>query len=539
MKHIFTFTIVILFSLHSFSQKLKVSFGEILPSPYSSRILDAGMLGDKLLVITAEKNYKMIKFYNPTTMKLVTSKVFQQNSCKGINDCIDNDFSYRRTLYSKDHAIMIFNSYEKNSKQNILFAQKVKKDGSFDGKLVILDKIDADSRRNSGNFLIWQSADSSKFMIIQNPPFDRYQGEKFNFKVYNNNLENLSNFGASLPYKDEDVTISDYYLGNDGTIYLLVRVFKADKERGQDRSFYTILSTNGTTGSFAEFQVKLPDRDIETIALRLDDKNKKVICAGLYSDITKGYTGKKVDGLFFLKVDIAKNAIESSGYQKIDNAVLAAILNVSEKKIDKKGKAGAESKNFEIRDILTHSDGSSTLITEYRLLIVTTTTTTSSNGTTTTTTTYHYYRKNIFVIRISPDGSILSFTDIPKYQKSTNDDGKFLSFLLTQKDDKIIMIYNDNPENMSPSVKTIKDVKIMPHVSKASVVAVELNKDGTYSKQVVYTVPEKKVAMLPEKGIMIGNGKYIVPIEKAPGKMTCGCVIMFSKLKSGLMKVEL
>lgn len=538
MKKIAFILFAVLLTCNGFSQRLKVNFGELLPASYRSNILDAGILGDKLLVIANDKDFKLIKFYNPSTMKLVTSKVIQQKNCKGINDCIDNDFGYVKTFFSKDNAIMIFNSFEKSTKQNILFAQKVKSDGSFDGKLVIIDKISADSRRNAGSFMVWPSNDSTKFMIIQNPPYDKYAGEKFNFKVYNTNLENLSNFGASLPYKDEDVSVSDYYLGNDGTIYMLVRVFKADKEKGQDRSFYTILSTNGKTGTFSEFQVKLPDRDIETIALRLDDKNNKIICAGLYSDITKGYTGKKVDGLFFLKVDIAKNTIESSGYQKIDNSVLASILDVDESKIEKKGRAAGESKNFEIRDILSHSDGTSTLITEYRLLIVRTTTTTSSNGTTSTTTTYNYYRKNIFVVRIAADGSVLSFTDIPKNQRSTNDGGKFLSFMLLQKDDRIMMIYNDSPENLSPSVKSIKDVKLMPRVNKAMVVAVELNKDGTYSKQEVYNVPEKKMVMLPERGIRISNGKYIVPIEKAPGKAMCGC-LLFAKLKTGIMKLEM
>jgi len=528
-----------LFALNSFSQNLNVNFGELFPTSKYADIIDAGVLGDKLIVIVSEKDYKIMKFYDPSTMKLITSKVIQQKSCMGINNCIDNDFHYIKTIFSKDNAIMIFNSYEKTSKQHILFAQKFDKHGDFDGKLVIIDKISSESRRNAGSFMVWPSNDSTKFMVIQNPPYEKYQGEQFNFKVYNMKLENLSNFGASLPYKDKDVSVSDYYLGNDGKIYLLVNILKEEKEKGQDRSFYSILSTDGKSPSFSEFLIRLPDKDIETIALRLDDKNNKIICSGLYCDITKGYTGKTVDGIFYLKVDINKNEIEASSYKKIDPSVLAAILDIKESKVEKKSRSAEQSKYFEIKDIISRNDGSASIITEYRLLVVTTTRTTNSNGTTTTTTTYRYYRKNIFVINVGADGSILSFTDIPKNQQSVNDGGKFLSFLLFQKDDRIIMIYNDHPENMDPNVKSIKDVETLGSVRKSVVVAVELNKDGSYSKQKVYDVALKKIAMLPEKGIKISNGKYIIPIEKAPGAVSCGCITMFSKIKSGIMKIEM
>ena len=529
----------LLFSLTLSSQNLKVNFGELFPTHRSANILNAGVLGDKLIVVVSEKDYILMKFYDSSSMKLITSKVIQQKNCKGIKDCIDDDFDYLMTMFSKENMIMFFNSYEKTSKQNVLFAQKFDKQGNFDGKLVIIDKIAAESRRNSGSFMLWQSNDSSKFIVIQNPPYEKYQGEQFNFKVYNTKLDNLSNFGASLPYKDKDVYVSDFRLGNDGKIYLLVNITKEDKERGEDRSFYSILSTDGKSPSFSEFQIKLPEKDIESIALRLDDKNNKIICAGLYSDISKGYTGKTVDGLFYLKVDIEMNAVEATSFKKIDASVMAAILDIKESKVQKKSRAASASKNFEIMDIIPKKDGSSTMITEYRRLVITTTTTTNSSGQTTTTTTYHYYRKNIFVINIGADGSILSFTDIPKDQQSVNDGGKFLSFMLFQKDDKIILVYIDHPENLSPSVKSIKDAKMMSRVGKSVVVAVELNKDGSYTKQKVYDIAEKKTALIPERAIKISNGKYIIPIEKVPSSISCSCITMFSKLKAGIMKIEM
>jgi hypothetical protein len=523
------------------AQNLKVSFGQLLPSNRRSEMLDAGLVGDKMFVIESEKKTISIKFYNASNLKYLSSKVIQQNNCKGAKDCITNDFGYEKTIFMKDNILMFFSSYERSSKQNTLLVQKIDAKGNFEGKFTIIDKIASDSRRNAGTFKTWQSKDSTKFLVIQVPPYEKYDNEKFGFKVYNSNLDNLSNFSISLPYKDKNVTVTDYYLGNDGTIYMLVHVEKEkdQKEKGQDLSFYSILTLKGKDGALSEYDLKLPNKDIETIALRLDDKTDDVICSGLYSDITKGYTGSKIDGLFYLRVNVAKKEIDATGFKSIDNSVLAEILNVKEEKINKKAKAASASKNFEIMDILPMKDGTTKLITEYRQLIIVQSTTCDSKGNCHTTYTYHYYRKNIFVISIDKDGTILTFTDIPKYQHTVNDGGRFSSFLLCQKDDRIYFVFNDNPINLSVTVKTIKDVKIMSRVGKACVVAVQLNKDGSYTKQKVYDVSDKKIAMMPESAVKIGDGQYIIPIQQAPKGFSCACIAIFSKLKTGIAKIVL
>ncbi len=526
--------IIILLALtigNSHAQKLKVSFGELLPSKKGTKMLDAGIVGDKLFVVESCLWNVSIKFYSTSNYKLLSTKIIRQKTCaKGVKDCINNDFSYEKTIFLKDQVIMLFSSFERKLKQYTLFAQKINNDGSFDGKLTIIDKIDSKNRNNAGSFLTWQSKDSSKFMIIQNPPFEKYKGEKFAFKVYDSKLENLSNYSIALPYKDKNVSISDYFLGNDGTIYMLVDIIKEDKERGQDRSFYSILSLKGKDGELSEFDLKLTGKDIENAALRLDEDNNKVICSGLYSDISSGYTGKKIDGLFFLNIDMIKKEIVSKGFKSIENSVIAAILDISEKKVEKKSNASSASKYFEIMDVIPLSDGSNRIITEYRQLKVVSSRTCDANGKNCRiTTTNHYYRKNIFVITLDKDGTITSFTDIPKYQHSVEDNGMFSSFLLVKKDDRTFFIYNDNPMNLN--VKSIKDMKQMNNVNKACVVAVELNKDGSYTKEKIYDVAEKKNVMLLESGIEISKGQYIVSVMQARR--------MFSKLKMGIAKVSL
>jgi hypothetical protein len=418
-----------------------------------------------------------------------------------------------------------------------LYAQKINTSGKFDGKLQLIDEIDAKSRSNSGSFMIWPSEDSSKFVIIDNPPFEKYNGEKFGFKIYDGNLTNTFNFSASLPYKDKNLSLLDYYIGNDSKIHLLsvIELDRKQKKAGKASRFYSMFTINPTDKSVSEYKIDLPSRSIEDASIKLDNKNNKFICCGFYSDLKpNAKEGKDIDGFYYLRVDIATKKVDAQGTRKIDKEMIGQLIN--KKKV--KEQQGI-SKSFDIQEIEPLSDGSTILIAENRRDIVSTHTTCNANGGCTTTTNYYYYRDNIFVINIAPDGSVKSLIDIPKRQVSANDGGKFLSFFTFRKNDRLIFIYNDNPINLTTKIKTIKDVKTMSNTAGAVAVAAEINKDGSYSKIKLMNNAYKKLALMPESAIKIGDGQYICPTMVPPASCSLACFGMFSKTKLGIAKIEL
>ncbi len=438
------------------------------------------------------------------------------------------------TLFMKDNIIAIFDTYENKQNQHQLYAQKIEKDGNFNGKLVLIDKIESEKKSNSGIFLIWPSEDNSKFLVINNPPFEKYQDEIFNFKVYDSELNNISNIGTSLPYKDKNVSIIDYYLGNDGAIYMLtcIELEKEQREKGQSPYFYSILLINPKTAELSEFKIELSSKNIEEVSFRIDNKNNKLICAGFYSNLKPTeYTGKDIDGFFFLRIDALSKEIEAKGFKEIDKNMVAELS----KKKKAEGDKGV-SKSFEIVDVVNKSDGSITLISEYQNDYVVYSTTTSSNGVTTTKRTDYYDRNNIFVINVNPDGKVLSLIDIPKKQNTVNDKAMFSSFLLFENADRLFLFYNDHPDNLKSDIKTIKDVTKMPSIRKACLVAVEINKDGSYTKSKIYDNYTNKMAVLPAKSIKIGDSQYVAPIIQLPS--SCSCITMFSGIKKGLIRFK-
>ena len=538
MKKIYVILVLFFLSFLSFGQNFNVSYSQMTPNSYFTTIESAGKIGNSIYQIKRDKKGLYLDIYDASKMNLISSKLFKARSCE-TSDCIDKHFDYVKTSFMKDAILMFFETYDRKADERILFAQKVDLKGNFEGKLVQIDKIDT-KKRSEGSFNVWQSEDSTKIMVINNPPFEKYNNEKFGFKIYSSNLKNLYNLGITLPYKDKNVSVIDFYLGNDNKIYMLTRVNleKDKKVKGQAPFFFSILTVNAETNALSEFKVNLPSKNIEDIVLRLDKSSKFVTCAGFYSDLKpREYVGNDIDGFFYMTIDAATQQITTKGTKAIDKNMVAELMDI---KNSKKIKADQGiSNDFEIRNIKKRSDGTTTLIAEYRKVVVTTYTTCSQNGGCSTHTSYTFYRENVFVVNLATDGSVMSFIDIPKKQITVNDGGMFSSFLTYEKGDNLYLIYNDNPENLDANIRIYKDTKPMPRINKACLVAVGINSDGSYTKTKIHDNYTKKMISMPESGMKVGDGEYIIPAQEPLGACVCACTIMFKKILKGFIKITM
>lgn len=520
------------------SQDFKLTFSEFTPSSIFTKVLNTGRIGNTVYEIQANDRKKRnvsMQIYNAADLQKVNVRTIKDNTCEGKPDCIDRHFDYLRTLFLKNNILTFFDTYEKSGDEHLLFAQKINKQGEFEGKFLSVDVIKAKSRSNDGSFVIVPSADSNSFLIVNNPSFDKYQGEKFGFKIYDGALNNLSNFELSLPYKDKNLSLIDFALSNDGKIYMLANIDleKSDRKRGQAPDYYILYAVDSKDKSIVEYKINLNAKNIEDVAFRISKDNKKISCAGFYSDLKPNeYTGNDIDGFYFLTIDCASQKIENVGFKTIDRTMAAELMGRRKAK-DTKG----ISKTFDIMHMLTRKDGSVSVIAENRWYSVVTTRTCTQSGCTYTTT-YHYYRMGIFVINIGKDGSVESLINIPKKQHTTNDEGIMSSFMAFEKDDRLFLIYNDHPENLSPNIRTQKDVKYMPSVNKSILVAVEVNKDGSYTKRELLKNKTKKLISLPEQGFRVHEGEYVL-ITYSPPPLMCLCLMPFMKAKLGLMKINL
>ncbi len=396
---------------------------------------------------------------------------------------------------------------KKQLKNRLLLAQAFDLEGQFVGELTVIDNIPASKSSNSGSFMIEQSNDKKKFLVIQNPKYEKNSEEEFIFKVYDKDLKNLSNSSIELPYKDKKTSVINYYLSNTGDVYMLLNISleKDERKKGEDKRLYSILTVKSSSdNSIIEYKVQLPQKQVSSIDLQINDIDKSIACAGFYSEL--GSIRKDVDGVFYLNIDMKTNKIITQSYHKFDRDL---VLRLSRKKEGKKIKESVGiSNSYSIQDFVKLPDGSAYVIAEDNYTVQTTRC--NQNGVCVTTTTY--YSLNILAIKISKTGEIQSITDIPKYQVARS--STYQSYLLMQKANDVYIVYNDNPKNNTTNISKFSDLRTFGYEMNGALTMVKLLPDGKYSKMELFSNKTKKLATQVRFGFKIDEGSYIAPLKQ-------------------------
>lgn len=451
---------------------------------------------------------------------------------------IDKDYSFEQYIILRNKTFVAVSKYDKGSDLNSFFVQEITDEGKLTGSLKKLADISSKSKRNSGGFDVYESKDSNKILLVTNPPYEKYNKEKFGFKIFDENLKQLNNLEITLPYMDKYFSVDKYELSKDGNIYALVSIElpKKEKEKGEAGYYYEIIAIdpNGS-GKVTEYEVKLPKKYITDISFR--QEGKAIICAGFYDNIeTKGISHDEINGIFYIRINKETKAIEANGLKDLDKKFIADLTSAR-----KANKGRGISSSFELKNLFQKEDGGSILVSEnsYDYQV------TTCDGKGHCHTDHHYVRNNIIVINIDPNGSIKWYVNIPKFQHTINDGGMYSSYMvstankdnmLTAIKNKIYFVYNDNPINLDPTkVKTAEDIRPMKSVKKTTATLVTLSENGTFEKKAVFSNKENKIILLPDYFRKTGNGELIVP---AINRGIYCCFIPFKKGKYKLARFE-
>lgn len=436
---------------------------------------------------------------------------------KGDN-VISRDYVFNKMLFLKDKVYVCVTQFNKSSKENVLYMEEFNFSGELVGGLKKVGVIPGKSKSNSGWFDIIESKDSTKFLMVNVPPFEKYSGEKFSFQVLDENLNQLDDAQVSLPnnFKYFIVPSDGISLSNDGIVYMLAKNIeqKGDKTKGEAGYFYQLLAINPQgSGDVTTYDLKLPEKAITDISYSVED-TASIICSGFYGNVKNSkYSTGEIDGIFYFRINKSTKQIESTGLKALDHDFIADIT--SQKNADK-GKG--ISNNFELTNFIRRSDGGSMLVSEYRYTYVVTTVQSDGHGGMYTVDQYHYVRNNILVVNINPDGSIKWYTNIPKQQHTVDDGGVYSSFVLGTHGNKMYFVYNDNTANMQPGAEE-HHMKTMTNPSKSTAVVVELSESGQFSKSGLFNSKDNKAVIEPEEALKINDGEFILPAVS--GKTSC------------------
>ena len=333
-----------------------------------------------------------------------------------------------------------FNNQAK--KKNYLFAQTVNKKTLRPSRK--LQKISEVSTRNlyqEGGFRHDLSKDTSKILLYSSLPKKKRQPERFSLQVFDNQLTPLWEKEVQLPFNDENFSVQEYKIDNEGNVYMLGIIYEGGKKRKSTYQ-YVVLAYRDNGSAVEEYKVNLNKKFITDLTFRVDNKGD-LIFSGFYSD----QGTYSVKGTYFFRLNPVTKEIYNKNLKAFDFKFLTEYL--SDNKVEKAKKSAKKGKSpelyrYALDDLILRSDGGAVLVAEQYYVERRNNNNYYNNGfggiggignigfrnrsafnNNLYVDEYEYYYNDIIVVNIQPNGEIEWTARIPKQQTTSNDGGYF------------------------------------------------------------------------------------------------------------------
>jgi hypothetical protein len=323
----------------------------------------------------------------------------------------------------------------------------------------------------------------------------------------------------SLEYREKLFELEDFDIDNNGTVRLEVSIYKDKKRKarqGKPNYEYHFFVFANKGNDLKEHTVTLGDKFITDMKFSCRP-NGDIACVGFYSDSHSIFNSNNtIAGAFYITIDPESDNIKLENYKAFDEEFLSYFMSVSA------AEKGKEVKNIVLRDLHFLNNGSAILLAEeyseiemqlttsftsyqyYETYYVKTTTTTSSSWT-------NYHCDNIVALRINPEGVIEWTIVITKKQHTSADEGMYSSFATAYVGDKIYLIYNDNPKNLTAAPG---DVYGFAKNKNAVVVCAEIDYNGNITKTDLFSAREAGILTCPPSCRQVSDNMMKVYGEK-------------------------
>ncbi len=495
MKKVLVFFVVFigLFSINVIGQESSVQWSElervngnvisILPGKgkdfYSLRWTGGNLLGA----------YKLVKHVN--CKSVISGKIM----LKALNGMAN--FEDVRVVGNK---LIVFLS-DRFEGENRFYMQEYDESLEPLGNAKQLVSYELEKGRDRGFFQVITSRDNQFLGVIYEIPGRKGERDRYGFKIFDNQMNEISDGDYKLPYNAELSRIDQHYLSNTGDYFISVTEFSQPEER---KVFRTPLNYKAmhilhiTDEGLDDFVVNMAGRRVEAMTMNSDNQRVFTL-TGIYGD--EGSVG--VSGLFYLRVDFDKQQVIDEGFEKFGKDFITQDWSEREKekaeKKEQKGRGEPQLYNYVMRQTEVLVDGSLIGSLEQYYVVVSTYTDPRTGA---TRTTYTYYYNDIVAFKIRPEGGFEWLKKINKYQVSTNDGGPYSSYARYVNNGKLCFIFNDSDRNFDELGNYTGDNRTFPanfgrRRNVVSLVEVDL-KSGDVSRKTLFEKGEYNAVVIPK-----------------------------------------
>jgi hypothetical protein len=428
----------LLVSFFSFSQNMDIAWGP--ERDFRRASVDLGFVGkvkDHFYTLRREDKVMYLAKNRVKDMTQVWEKPIKWNEGRK-NTSSDDNLTFKSFRMFKGNFVFYFEDYSRKDDIQRVYAQKIDFEGVAVDPLIELGSRVKERKNRDGSFLLVYSPDSTNFMLVTNPAYEKYSAEKFKFDVFSQKLEKAHSLELTLPFKDKNFAPQMILLDRSKMIHMLARIDVEKKERKDDEAshHYEIVTINPKDKNSAkEFEVSLDNKFVHDVDIMLDKKDN-LKCFGFYGDLgSRGRAKGGIKGVFYFGLNAGKAgsvSVKELGADLVENIAGRRSAN------RKRGISSA----FGVKYFLEKEDGGVMILAEDAF--VREVTTCSQNGGCTTT--YYYNYQSVLGVNIDPKGNIVWYAHVPKKQEIANDD-RYGSFHAMYVKGKTYLIYNDHAKN--------------------------------------------------------------------------------------------
>ena len=405
---------------------------------------------------------------------------------------LDKVLSFKGKLY------MFTNRYDKDSKSTIYMCSPIDiVTLKASGKLITLGSFEAVSKNNQSTVQYELSSDSSKLIMFGLSPFSKKENEKYYMGVYDENMTKLWDKTVELPYKDKYVTVLDDLVTNDGKVGVIIKHYDQEvnresiKENGERVPAYKtklLLYEKNAVKPF-EYILNIDNKFVHNVQIT-DDKATTMNLFGLYKEKYNGH----VNGFFTSSINLITHEIQTKKMMAFPQD-LVELVKKDKQGSDKEKDPGFDDA-FRFVQTIDRNDGSKDYLIEFRQKIYHEQTSNRGGGSggmsySTTTSWWEYKNGDIIDISVKSDGKYV-ICRIPKMQ-DIEYTIKYNSFKALTYNDKLVVYYNDNDDNLDRDLA--KKPETMTNPKKCVFMMATVDSKGNLNRTIVFNHKEVKLTV--------------------------------------------
>lgn len=445
------------------------------------------------------KKYKLISL--DKNLGLESSKPIELPEVKG------KEVKYITAAKLGDKTYFFSRSWDKKSSTYTLYASEINlKTAKFDKHIEVLKAKDDKFNFLSQPFTITRNIDSTKILYTIQYPTKGKEKAKFGFAVTDNNMNELWKNDIIFDELDKNFTADQFLVDKNGNVHITATV-KMDREEKKSkgaasRYYKAIYSYFYDKKDLVQYEVGFKDEIILSSSFKLNERDE-LVCTGFYGEKKLFDAGMK--GFFYLRIDPNSKQVVAKSLSAFDKKFLGELMSA------RKAEKGKGLFNYLVRETFNLSDGGMAVVCEYYNHY----TTQDQNGNTATET---WIYGNVLVFFLDKDGNMKTYSILKKNQIARNVYNGLFNQLISMaftptganvpyygigcmlKDDKLQLIYNENPKN-AERLKADKKPKSVRQ-NKSVTNLVQFDRDGKISSTTLFKSKDNsagyKMPVMPE-----------------------------------------